>query len=93
MQALKEQVPSKIDTGEEKASSKREPTTPKRGLDALYARYRKLEQRVERLEAVNSTLRRDVMRIDRKQYRELEAPAKTEPKNDLAGLPAGLFGN
>lgn len=89
MQALKSQIASNQNTGEEKASSKREPTPPRGGLDILFARQRRLELRIERLEAATSTLRRDVFRVEKRQYREKETPA---PESNVDKLPAGLFG-
>lgn len=42
----------------------------KRRADALYRKFRLLEDRVSALEEKASTLRRDVNRVDRKGYRD-----------------------
>lgn len=45
--------------------------------DTMFARIRRLEQRVQNLEVVLSTVRRDVQRIDRKQLRDAKQPSFT----------------
>lgn len=58
------------------------------GSDAIFAALRRLEQRVSGLEQTSSILKRDVARIDRKQYREVPTPAPSilntyDPWRDL----------
>lgn len=50
--------------------SKEPSNTGPKGLDTLYARLRRLEARVNNLEAGLSTARRDINRIDRANYRK-----------------------
>jgi len=64
--------------------------------DSLYARLRRLEARVEQLELKASLLRRDVDRVDRRDYRNLKRPSvpippgETTPPGETSF--AGLFG-
>ncbi len=60
---------------ESKHPSKREEAPHSRGYDNVYARLRRLEQRIERIEANNSTVRRDVFRIEKRQQREVKLPS------------------
>ena len=74
--------------------SKRELETPKRGTDTLYARLRRLEQRVVNLEAGLSTTRRDVFRIEKKIQRADSLPSlkDVEPGTPAREkIPSGLF--
>ena len=83
--------PSTLESNPNQASlndlSKRVQDPIKRGHDNVYARQRRLEQRIERIEATISTIRRDVYRIEKKQQREVVAPS-TSPSPEL---PPGLF--
>ena len=55
--------------------------------DRLYARLRRLEQRLSYCEEKISTLRRDVNRIDRREYREQESqPKKTNKPPFMGGM-------
>ena len=63
--------------------------TGKRPIEAdrLYARLRRLEQRLSYCEEKLSTLRRDVNRIDRREYREQELqPKKTNKPPFMGGM-------
>lgn len=88
MKALKNEV-SIPNSGSSKRLSKREHTGGQSPSDSMYARLRRLEQRIERIEAVVSTIRRDVYRIEKKQQRE-SVPSPIEQKAPL-GIPEGLF--
>ena len=57
--------------------------------DKLWASHRRLKTQVEAIELALSVTRRDVARIDRKQYREIEKTPATEEAEPLS--PA-LFG-
>lgn len=52
-------------------------------FNSFYARQRRLEQRIAELELALSTIRRDVNRIDRKLYRQKDAPSNID---DLVGV-------
>ena len=67
--------------------SKRVQTPQTKGSDNVYARQRRLEQRIERIEATISTIRRDVYRIEKKQQREVVAPSIPNSPE----YPPGLF--
>lgn len=60
-----------------------------KGLDSLHARLRRLEQKIDNIEAGLSTARRDINRIDRKQYRE--APSQTTPPVNPIPALSGLY--
>ena len=63
------------------------PTHAPKGVDSIYARLRRLEARIVILELKASTARRDVDRISKKQYREVEPSTKQHsPEPDYAGL-------
>jgi len=55
--------------------SKRTTKGQSRPNDNLYARLRRFEQRIERLESAVSTLRRDAYRIEKRQQRAEQAPS------------------
>jgi len=57
--------------------------------DNVYARLRRLEQRIERIEAVNSTLRRDLWRIEKKLESKV---VPSQDSQDIASQLKGLFG-
>lgn len=59
--------------------------TPGHSLDTLFARLRRLEARVDHLEASLSTLRRDHNRVERNYY----STAKSAPQNGDK-MPAGI---
>jgi len=65
-------------------------------LDSLYARQRRLEQKIERIEASITICRRDIFRIERKQRAETEAPSVLKSSvvqpAEAEALPAELFG-
>ena len=60
-----------------------------KGLDSLHARLRRLEQKIDNIEAGLSTARRDINRIDRKQYRE--APSMNIPPENPIPALSGLY--
>jgi len=57
----------------------------------LFARLRRLELRVINLEAVSSTTRRDVYRIEKKQQRTPATALSHEKTSSLPADIAGLF--
>jgi len=59
----------------------------------LFARLRRLELRVINLEAVSSTTRRDVYRIEKKQQRTPVAALNNNKTSNLPAEIAGLFGD
>ena len=68
-------------------TSKHVPTHTPHGVDSIQARLRRLEARIVTLELKASTARRDVDRISKKQYREVEpSPRQNSPEPDYAGL-------
>ncbi len=52
----------------------------------LYALVRRIKRRVDELEITLNNLRRDVARVDRKQYRDLEK-APSAPQSEAAASP------
>lgn len=54
------------------ATSKNEPTHKRFNLDSLYARLRRLEQRMSEMENILTAVKRDNARIDKRYYRETE---------------------
>jgi len=69
------------------------PNTGSKSADAIWAHLRRLEAQVKSLELALSTARRDINRIDRKQYREV----KELPPSEISGdgqreHSAALFG-
>jgi hypothetical protein len=77
--------------GPSKDASKRELTTGQSLVAVLFARLRRLEQRIDKIETKVSTNTRDIWRIEKKQQNQahLELPVKAD--NSL-GLPASFFG-
>jgi len=73
-----------------KEGSKGEQTPGKKPGDVLFARLRRLEQRIDKIEAKVSTNQRDTWRIEKKLASVIEAPSiETEPVP--TGLPKGFF--
>ena len=66
-------------------------TAPKGDGSNLWAQLRRLKAEIGQIELVLTALKRDVARIDRKQYREAkdEPPSIPLPENER--YPAGLF--
>ena len=61
--------------------------------DTLWAQLRRLTARVANIELAQSTARRDINRIDRKQYREeKELPPSEIPGNGEKEYHPALFG-
>jgi len=68
------------------------PTAPKREQDTIWAEMRRLKARVQSIELAASAARRDISRIDRKQYRDNgKEPATLLPGKEEV-LHPGLFG-
>ena len=88
MKAVLNQVPEL----EELVNQARQSTAPKEGGSNLWAMLRRQKAQLGQIELVLSALKRDVARIDRKQYREAkdEPPSFTPPRPDAA-FPDGLF--
>ncbi|GAI05257.1 unnamed protein product [marine sediment metagenome] len=64
--------------------------TGSKSVDTLWAQLRRLKAQVDSLELAASTARRDINRIDKKQYREADkTPPSSVPQQELS--PA-LFG-
>lgn len=86
-----ETIKSIEDPDKSNGSSKNEPTNGPYRPDTFFARLRRLEHRVSFLEQQLSTARRDINRIDRKQYREMP-PSVASPSegvvdpNNIRGL-------
>lgn len=59
--------------------------------DAIYRRLRMLEARIRADEEAVSTLRRDVNRIDRKQYREASGETLPQTAPDHAPTPFDII--
>ncbi|GAH94980.1 unnamed protein product [marine sediment metagenome] len=79
----------KSETGRQTAS---QPTAPKREQDTIWAEMRRLKARVQSIELAASAARRDISRIDRKQYRDNgKEPATELPTKEQAYHPS-LFG-
>ena len=66
-------------------TSKHVPTHTPHGVDSIQARLRRLEARIVTLELKASTARRDVDRISRKQYREVQ-PSTKQHSPDLEDM-------
>jgi len=76
-------------------AEKRQTEPPKEGqttgpmrLDTIYAHIRRQNARIADLEAALSTVRRDINRISRKQYRDDEPPSDTTKIK--AGIQSGF---
>jgi len=81
MRAEEDQIPgNKVKQGVK-------PNPGKQPGDALWSHIRRLTDQVKSLELAVSTARRDINRIDRKQYREVD----NNPPSQEPVLPAGLF--
>ena len=66
-------------------------TAPKEGGSNLWAMLRRQKAQIGQIELVLSALKRDVNRIDRRQYREAkEEPPSLIPLGD-SQYPPGLF--
>ena len=78
MKAVESFEKSNLNQAASKDLSKREHTTPTRGNDGMYARLRRLELRLNQIESVVSTTRRDVYRIEKKQQRDLRLPSAAQ---------------
>ena len=78
VKAAVSQIP--VDNIVEQASQS---TAPKEGGSNLWAMLRRQKAQIGQIELVLSALKRDVARIDRKQYRE----AKDEPPSSLPNAP------
>ncbi len=92
MRADKSQIPvNKVETVSQTHAGNK-PT------DNLWAQLRRLKAQIESLELAVSTARRDINRIDRKQYREdkslppSELGIKAEPGNGKPEHHPALFG-
>ena len=62
--------------------------------DIIFAIMRRIESRLAAVELKASTLRRDVDRIGRKQYRDVDTPSIKEGEGQPGNIPhslAGLF--
>ena len=86
MKAVLSQIPE-IEPVKEACQS----TAPKEGGSNLWAMLRRQKAQIGQIELVLSALKRDVARIDRRQYRE----AKDEPPSLIPSgetqFPEGLF--
>lgn len=91
MKALRTAIESNGDQAGQNSLSKRQDEPSSKGIDGIYARYRKLEQRLERVERIVSELRRDVYRVEKRQYRGKETPSLQVKEPEREVLPAGLF--
>jgi len=58
----------------------------------LYALVRRIKRRVDELEITLNNLRRDVARVDRKQYRELEKSPSIPPPEQKTAQEQFWFG-
>ncbi len=71
-------------------------TTPTQAKDAQWSYIRRLTDRVQSLELAASTARRDISRIEKRQYRGKEdiPPSEVDnpPDNGGSTLSAALFG-
>lgn len=87
MWPVKNKVPD--EKGVEQA---RQTTAQDKGGSQLWAELRRLKARLGQIELVLSNTRRDVARIDRKNYRDkVEEPATEQPQEDHR-FPGALFG-
>lgn len=88
MKAIESQL-SNQSPGIQTVPSKEVQTNGPNRSDSIYARLRRLELRIAHLELKASTVRRDVDRIEKRQYAEVKSPSKkylpVDP-NDLHGL-------
>ena len=62
-----------------------------KGQDVIWAMLRRLKARTDSIELALSTARRDINRIDRKQYRE-ETKAPPSEISEVDTLSEALFG-
>ncbi|GAI49796.1 unnamed protein product [marine sediment metagenome] len=90
MKAEKSQIP-----GPERSKELSKLPADNKARDTLWAQLRRLKAQVASLELAASTARRDINRIDRKQYREEDkGPPSIIPgiEQDLPQLHPALFG-
>ena len=92
MRADKSQIPVKPGQTASQTNAGTKPT------DNLWAQLRRLKAQIESIELAISTARRDINRIDRKQYREdkvlppSELKVNAEPGNGQLEHHPALFG-
>ena len=86
MLAVKDQLP-----GVEAVKQASQSTASIGGGSELWGQLRRLKAQLGQLELVVSTIKRDVARIDRKQYREVEKEPPTLPTLTETAFPDGLF--
>jgi len=87
MKAVLNQVPEL----EKSVKEARQSTVPIADRSNLWAQLRRLKAQIGQIELVVSAIKRDVARIDRKQYREAkDEPPSSFPQGDTQ-YPVGLF--
>jgi len=88
MKAEKIQIPS------ENGPPVSKPKSELRGInpDNIYAQLRKFRARIERIEEVNSTLRRDFNRIEKAMSRAKPLPSEIPGNGEKKELHPALFG-
>ena len=79
-------VESNQHQAESKYLSKRESKPGSNPADIMYARFRRLEQRIEQLESGLSTVRRDAYRIEKRQQREQPSKIPTDQAHPTFGF-------
>ncbi len=85
-------LPSNSEKVPSNGTSKNVPPHSSNNADSFYARQRRLEARVQTLETLVSTLRRDFNRIERRQYRNSDSESSPlKPIEGIQGFPDGLF--
>lgn len=63
---------------------------PTKGKDALWSNIRRLTDRVQSIELAVSTARRDINRIDKRQYRAADSSQPPEVRNPEQPAPQPL---